>query len=62
MEYEINRKDSMSIGQQPKILGIVPSYLTMMVNGKRPWKPEIKARDDQFVNSLPKSVHKTSKI
>ena len=61
MEYEINRKDSMSIGQQPKILGIVPSYLTMMVNGKRPWKPEIKARDDQFVNSLPKSVHKTSK-
>ena len=30
----------------------------MMVNGKRPWKPEIKARYDQIVNSLPKSVHK----
>ena len=41
----------MSIGQQPKILGIVPSYLTMMVNGTRPWKPEIKNRYDQLVNT-----------
>ena len=48
----------MSLRQQAKILGIAPSYLSMMVNGKRPWKPEIKARYDQLVNSLPKSVHK----
>jgi hypothetical protein len=48
----------MSLRQQARILGIAPSYLNMMVNGKRPWKPEIKDRYDQLVNSLPKSVHK----
>ena len=41
----------MSLRQQAKILGIAPSYLSMMVNGKRPWKPGIKERYDQFVNS-----------
>ena len=49
----------MSLRQQSKILGMAPSYLSMMVNGKRPWKPEIKHRYDQLVNSIPKSVHKT---
>ena len=49
----------MSLRQQANILGIAPSYLSMMVNGKRPWKPEIKDRYDQLVNSIPKSVHKT---
>ena len=48
----------MSLRQHAKILGIAPSYLSMMKTGKRPWKPEIKARYDQLVNSLPKSVHK----
>ena len=48
----------MSLRQQAKILGIAPSYLGMMNNGKRPWKPEIKDRYDQLVNSIPKSVHK----
>ena len=51
----------MSLRQQAKILGIAPSYLSMMKTGKRPWKPEIKVRYDQLVNSLPKNVHKTSK-
>ena len=32
----------------------------MMINGKRPWQPEIKARYEQLVNSLPKSVHTES--
>ncbi len=50
-----------SLRQQAKILGIAPSYLSMMKTGKRPWKPEIKDRYDQFVNSLPKSVYKKNK-
>ena len=50
----------MSLRQQANILGIAPSYLSMMINGKRPWKPEIKARYDQLVNSTQKSVHKTA--
>ena len=41
----------MSIRQQARILGIAPSYLSMMINGKRPWKPGIKERYDQLVNS-----------
>ena len=47
----------MSLRQQAKILGIAPPYLSMMVNGKRPWNPEIKERYDELVNSMPKSVH-----
>ena len=46
----------MSLRQQAKILGIAPSYLSMMINGKRPWKPEIKARYEQLVNTYSKQV------
>ena len=41
----------MSLRQQAKILGIAPSYLSMMKTGKLPWKPEIKDRYDQLVNT-----------
>ena len=41
----------MSLRQQAKILGIAPSYLSMMKTGKRPSKPEIKVRYDQLVNT-----------
>ena len=47
----------MSLRQQAKILGIAPSYLSMTINGKHPWKPMIKERYDELVNSMPKSVH-----
>ena len=50
----------MSLRQQAKILGISPTYLSLMINGKRKWQPEIKARYEQLVNTLPKSVYKTS--
>ena len=50
----------MSLRQQAKILGIAPSYLSMMKNGKRPWKPDILERyrelsanyDNKFVNTF----------
>ena len=51
----------MSNRQIAKILGITPAYLSYMINGKRPWNPDLKDRYDQLVNTLPKSVHKTSK-
>jgi DNA-binding transcriptional regulator YdaS (Cro superfamily) len=50
----------MSLRQQAKILGISPTYLSLMVNGKRKWQPEIKARYEKIVNTLPKSVYKSS--
>ena len=42
----------MSLRQQARILGIAPSYLSMMVNGKRPWNPDIKERYEALVNSV----------
>ena len=47
----------MSLRQTAKILGIAPSYLSMMINGKRPWRPDLKERYEQLVNSIPESVH-----
>ncbi len=47
--FEIKRL--MSLRQQAKILGIAPSYLSMMVSGKRPWNPEIRERYNQLVNT-----------
>ena len=46
----------MSLRQQARILGIAPSYLSMMVNGKRPWNPEIKERYEALVNTFPKQI------
>ena len=47
-----------SLRQQARILGIAPSYLSMMVNGKRPWKPEIRERYDQLVNTFVNSTNR----
>ena len=48
----------MSLRQEAKILGIAPSYLSMMVNGKRPWKPDIRERYDQLGNSFVNSTNR----
>ena len=48
----------MSLRQDAKILGIAPSYLSMMVNGKRPWKPDIRERYDQLVNTFVNSANR----
>ena len=49
----------MSLRQQAKILGIAPSYLSMMLSGKRPWKPEIRERYEQLVNTFVNTLAKT---
>ena len=51
----------MSLRKQAQILRISVTYLSLMMNGKRPWKPEIKASYEQLSNSLPKNVNKISK-
>ena len=50
----------MSLRKQAEILGITPAYLSYMINGKRPWNPDLKDRYEQLANTLPKSVNKTS--
>ena len=38
----------MSLRQQAKILGVSHSYLSQMINGRRPWNEEIKARYEEL--------------
>ena len=41
----------MSLRKQAKILGISHSYLSMMINGKRPRKDDIKKRYEELVTT-----------
>ena len=42
----------MSLRKQARILGIAPSYLSMLVNGKRKWPDELRHRYEELVNSV----------
>ena len=42
----------MSLRKQAKILGIAPSYLSMLVNGKRKWPDDLRYRYSELVNSV----------
>ena len=42
----------MSLRKQAKILGISHSYLSMMINGERPWKDDIKKRYEELVTTF----------
>ena len=42
----------MSLRKQAVILGITPSYLSMLVNGKRKWPYALRHRYEELVNSV----------
>ena len=42
----------MSLRKQAKILGIAPSYLSMLVNGKRKWPDDLRYRYLELVNGV----------
>ena len=42
----------MSLRKQARILGIAPSYLSMLVNGKRKWPDDLRYRYEELVNSV----------
>ena len=42
----------MSLRKQAVILGIAPSYLSMLVNGKRKWPDALRHRYEELVNSV----------
>ena len=52
----------MSLRKQAVILGITPSYLSMLVNGKRKWPDALRHRYEElvntFVNTQAESVNK----
>ena len=41
----------MSLRKRARILGVSPAYLSRMVNGKRPWNPEIRQRYEELVSA-----------
>jgi len=47
----------MSLRKVAKELGITPAYLSMMVNGKRPWRADLKRRYDELVNKMGEGVN-----
>ena len=42
----------MSLRKIAKILGISPTYLSLLLNGKRPWRGNLKERYEEFVNTF----------
>ena len=42
----------MSLRKQAKILGISPTYLSLLLNGKRPWRGNVKERYLELVNTF----------
>ena len=50
----------MSLRKQARILGIAPSYLSMLVNGKRKWPDDLRYRYEELVNSVVNTEGKAS--
>ena len=42
----------MSLRKQAKILGIFPTYLSLLLNGKKPWRVNLKERYQELVNTF----------
>ena len=42
----------MSLRKIAKILGISPTYLSLLLNGKRPWRGHLKERYEELVNTF----------
>ena len=42
----------MSLRKQAKILGISPTYLSLRMNGKQPWRGNLKERYLELVNTF----------
>ena len=50
-----------SLRQIAKELGIAPAYLSMMVNGKRPWREDLYQRYSYFVNPFVNTVNNSAR-
>ena len=42
----------MSLRAVARILGISPTYLSLLLNGKRPWRGNLKERYEELVNTF----------
>ena len=42
----------MSLRKVARILGISPTYLSLLLNGKRPWRGNLKERYEELVDTF----------
>jgi transcriptional regulator with XRE-family HTH domain len=49
---ERKEEKAMSLRKISKILGISPTYLSLLLNGKRPWRGNLKERYEELVNTF----------
>ncbi|HIA75776.1 MAG TPA: hypothetical protein EYN92_05040 [Dehalococcoidia bacterium] len=47
-EQQELQEDKISLRKQVKILGVSHPYLSQMINGRRPWNSDIKARYEEL--------------
>jgi hypothetical protein len=52
----------MSLRQQAKILGVSHPYLSQMINGRRPWNAEIKARYEELSATTFATTHENNAV
>ena len=52
----------MSLRKIAKELDISPAYLSYMVNGERPWRPDLYQRYQYFVNTSVNTEHQNGKM
>ena len=45
------KEKEMSLRKVARILGISPTYLSLLLNGKRPWTGNLKERYEELVNT-----------
>ena len=51
----------MSLRNVARILGISPKYLSLLLNGKRPWRGNLKERYEELVNTFVNTAAGTGK-
>ena len=49
----------MSLRKTAKILGVSPTYLSLLLNGKRPWRGNLKERYAELVNTFVNSPNES---
>ena len=55
------KEKEMSLRKVARILGISPTYLSLLLNGKRPWTGNLKERYEELVNTFVNTTAGTGK-
>ena len=56
------KEKEMSLRKVARILGISPTYLSLLLNGKRPWTGNLKERYEELVNTFVNTLEANTAI